>query len=50
VQGARHEYHERRALVDAIPVDILCLAPSALGAHVAEAREALMAAVPTPVE
>ena len=49
VQGAHHDYYERRALVDAIPVDILRLVPSALPAHLAEAREALRAAVPVPL-
>jgi hypothetical protein len=46
MQGAHHDYYERRSLVDAIPVDILRLVPSALPAHVAEARDALRAAVP----
>jgi hypothetical protein len=50
VQGAHHDYYERRALVDAIPVDILRLVPTALPAHLAEARQALRSAVPTPVE
>ena len=49
VQGAHHDYYERRALVDAIPVDILRLVPSALPAHLAEARDALRAAVPVPL-
>jgi hypothetical protein len=47
VQGAHHGYYERRTLVDAIPVDILRLVPTALPAHLAEAREALRSAVPT---
>jgi hypothetical protein len=46
VHGAHHDYYERRALVDAIPVDILRLVPSALPAHLAEARDALRSAVP----
>ena len=46
VQGAHHDYYERRSLVDAIPVDILRLAPSALPTHLADARDALRAAVP----
>jgi hypothetical protein len=50
MQGAHHGYYERRSLVDAIPVDILRLVPTALPAHLAEAREALRSAVPTPVE
>ena len=33
----------------AIPLDILRLVPSALPAHIAEARDALRAAVPTPL-
>jgi hypothetical protein len=49
VQGAHHDYYERRSLVDAIPIDILRLVPSALPAHLAEARDALRAAVPTPL-
>jgi hypothetical protein len=49
VQGAHHDYYERRSLVDAIPVDILRLAPSALPAHLAEARDALRAAVPVRI-
>jgi hypothetical protein len=50
VHGAHHDYHERRALVDAVPDDVLRLAPSDLGAHVDEVREALRSAVPVPVE
>jgi hypothetical protein len=49
VQGAQHDYYERRALVDAIPVDILRLVPSALPAYLAETRDALRAAVPVPL-
>jgi hypothetical protein len=49
VKGARHDYYERRALVDAIPEDILRLVPSALLAHLAEARYALRSGVPEPV-
>ena len=45
VEGAQHNYYERRALVDAVPVDILRLAPSALPAHLDEAREALKSGV-----
>lgn len=44
-QGAHHNYYERRALVDAIPVDILRLVPSALPTHLDEARQALQAGV-----
>jgi hypothetical protein len=46
VQGTRHDYSERRALVDAVPVDVLRLVPSALPAHQQEARDALQAGVP----
>lgn len=46
VHGAQHNYYERRALVDAIPVDILRLAPSALPAHLAETRRALRSSAP----
>jgi hypothetical protein len=46
VQGAHHNYYERRTLVDAISVDVLRLVPSALRDHIADAREALRAAVP----
>ena len=49
VRGAHHDYYERRSLVDAIPVDILHLVPSALPAHITEARDALRAGVPTPL-
>jgi hypothetical protein len=49
VEGAQHNYYERRALVDAVPVDILRLAPSTLPAHLAEAREAVRAGVPAPL-
>jgi hypothetical protein len=49
VQGAHHEYFERRALVDAIPIDVLRLAPSAVGEHVTDARHALMGSVPAPL-
>jgi hypothetical protein len=47
VTGTHHDYYERRALVDAIPVDILRLVPTALPAHLDEAREALRSGVPT---
>jgi hypothetical protein len=49
VQGAHHNYYERRALVDAIPVDVLRLVPAALPEHLAEARAALRSGVPTPL-
>lgn len=49
VKDAQHNYYERRALVDAIPVDILRLAPSALPAHLTEARLALRSGVPAPL-
>jgi hypothetical protein len=47
VHGTHHSYAERRALVDAIPVDILRLRPSALIAHLAEARSALRSGADT---
>jgi hypothetical protein len=50
VTGARHDYYERRGLVDAIPVDILRLVPSALAEHLREARDALRAGVPDAPE
>ncbi|HEY3096690.1 MAG TPA: hypothetical protein VGK05_07610 [Acidimicrobiia bacterium] len=50
VHGAQHNYYERRALVDAIPVDILRLVPSALPAHLDEARQALRSVGRAPVE
>jgi hypothetical protein len=46
VHGAHHNYYERRALVDAIPVDVLRLVPTALRDHLAEARDALRSSVP----
>jgi hypothetical protein len=49
VQGAHHNYYERRALVDAIPVDVLRLDSSALPDHLAEARRALRSGVPVPL-
>jgi hypothetical protein len=49
VQGTHHDYYERRSLVDAIPVDVLRLVPSALPAHLDEARAALRSGVPTPL-
>jgi hypothetical protein len=49
VRGAQHNYYERRALVDAIPVDILRLVPSALPAHLDEARQAVRSGVPAPL-
>jgi hypothetical protein len=50
VHGAEHNYYERRALVDAIPVDILRLVPSALPAHLDEARQSLRSVGRGPVE
>jgi hypothetical protein len=50
VHGAEHNYYERRALVDAIPVDILRLVPSALPAHLDEARQSLRSVGRAPVE
>jgi hypothetical protein len=49
VQGAHHNYYERRSLVDAIPVDVLRLVPTALPAHLDETRRALRSDVPTPL-
>jgi hypothetical protein len=49
VRGTSHDYYERRALVDAIPVDVLRLVPSALPAHLLEARDALRAGVRDPL-
>jgi hypothetical protein len=48
VEGAHHEYFERRTLVDAVPIDVLRLAPSAVGEHVAEARRALRGGAALP--
>jgi hypothetical protein len=39
-------HYQRRAVVDAIPVDVLRLVPSALPAHLPEARDALQASAP----
>jgi hypothetical protein len=50
VQGTHHDYSERRALVDAIPVDVLHLVPAALPGHLQEARDALQAGVPAPLD
>lgn len=50
VQGVHHNYYERRVLVDAIPVDVLRLVPTALPAHLDEARDALRSGVPTPLD
>ena len=50
VRGTRHGYSERRSLVDAIPVDVLRLVPSALPTHLQEARDALRSGVPLPLE
>ena len=49
VRGVTHNYFQRRELVDAVPIDILRLAPQVVGAHVAEARAALRRAVPEPL-
>ena len=48
VRGTDHDYSERRTLVDAIPVDVLRLVPSALPEHLQEARDALRAGVHDP--
>jgi hypothetical protein len=49
VHGTHHDYYERRSLVDAISVDVLRLVPSALPAHLDEARAALRSGVPAPL-
>ena len=49
VRGTHHDYYERRALVDAIPVDTLRLVPAALPGHLQEARDALRAGVADPL-
>lgn len=49
VQGAHHAYFERRSLVDAIPIDVLRLAPSAVGEYVDESRRALRSSMPVPL-
>ena len=45
VQGAHHEYPRRRALVEAVPLDELRLAPSALRARLDDVRGRLRTAV-----
>jgi len=50
VRGAHHNYYERRTLVDAIPVDVLRLVPTALPTHLDEARDALRSDLPTPLD
>ena len=45
VEGAHHEYPRRRALCDAVPIDVLRLAPTVLASRVAEVRGSLRAAV-----
>jgi hypothetical protein len=44
-EGAHHEYARRRAVVDAVSLDELRLAPTALGARVEEVRAHVRAAV-----
>lgn len=45
IEGAHHEYARRRVLVDAVPLDELRLAPSALAARAEEVRRHLRAGV-----
>jgi hypothetical protein len=45
VEGAHHEYPRRRALCDAVPIDALRLAPSALVERVDEVRATVASAV-----
>jgi hypothetical protein len=44
VAGAHHDYPRRRALCDAVPIDALRLAPTALASRVDEVRGSLRAA------
>lgn len=44
VLDARHHYTSRRALVDAVPLEVLRLSGAALTARLPEARDALVAA------
>jgi hypothetical protein len=43
VADAHHDYEAVRTIVDAVPLEVLRLAPSALGSHVAEVQDALLA-------
>ncbi len=43
VEGAAHEYVRRRELCDAVPLDALRLAPSALGTRVEDVRREVRA-------
>jgi hypothetical protein len=45
VRGAHHEYRERRRLVDAVPEDVLRLAPERVGEYAAQARDDLRGVV-----
>jgi hypothetical protein len=45
VREASHSYRARRALCDAVPIDVLRLAPSVISSRVDEAREQLLASV-----
>jgi hypothetical protein len=46
VRGAHHHYLERRALVGAVPVDVLRLRPEKLDDYVAQCRDDLRATAP----
>jgi hypothetical protein len=46
VHGARHHYDVRRALVDAVPLDVVRLRPDQAPAHVDEFRRQLRTAAP----
>ena len=48
VHGAHHQYQERRAVVDAVPVDLLRLRADKLGGHVAQFRADLVDTVVVP--
>ena len=43
VDDAHHDYEAVRTIVDAVPLEVLRLAPSALGGRVAEVQDALLA-------
>jgi hypothetical protein len=46
VHGARHHYDVRRALVDAVPLDVVRLRPDQAAAHVDDFRRQLRTAAP----
>ena len=43
VDDAHHDYEAVRTIVDAVPLEVLRLAPAALGSRVAEVQDALLA-------